>query len=284
MFVSDPHMYLTEVRFYERIRPGLDLETPAVFACVIDEATNRFAVVIEDMIHGGARFPTALAGLSGDELAPLMSTLAALHAPNWGRNDLESSFDWLETSTRGNSAIWWISPAGRGAFDAEIAAAPYKADAIDLDRHPVERIYRAFARLQEVSDQEPCTVTHGDVHIGNSYQRPNGAFGLLDWQLMRIATWANDVSYAIVTALDIDERRRSEERLVRYYLAELAAHGVNVPRWNDAWRQYRQQALWGIVTWTVTPTSMYSEELLDALIRRAAAAADDLGAFAALDS
>jgi aminoglycoside phosphotransferase (APT) family kinase protein len=283
MFVSDPHMYLTEVRFYERIRPGIVLETPRIYACAVDEAIYRFAVVIEDMTYRGARFPNALAGLTGEELAPLMSTLAALHAPNWDRIDLESSFDWLETATRGKSAVWWTSPQGRDVFDAEILAAPYKRDAVDLDRHPTELIYRAFARSQKAADREPRTVVHGDTHIANCYQRPDGVFGLLDWQLMRIATWANDVSYSIVTALDIEQRRRSEEDLLRHYLAELAAHGVDAPSWDDAWRQYRQQALYGLLSWTVTPTSMYSEGLLDALIRRAAAASDDLDTFAELD-
>jgi aminoglycoside phosphotransferase (APT) family kinase protein len=279
MVVADPHMYLTEVRFYERIRPGLDCETPAVYACAVDEETNRFAAVIEDVSQRKARFPTAETRLSGDELASLMSTLAALHATNWGRLDLESAFGWLETSTRGRSAEWWLNHDGRHAFDFELGE-PYKAAAVESV--PIDRLYRAFARLQQVSDEGPRTVLHGDVHIGNCYQLPDGTFGLLDWQLMRIANWANDVAYAIVTGLDIETRRASERALLRHYLAELAARGVEAPPWDVAWRQYRQQMVWGIVTWTVTPTSMYSQDLLDRLIRRSVAAVDDLDSCTAL--
>ena len=279
MMVADPHMYLTEVRFYERIRPGLDCETPAVYACAVDERTNRFAVVIEDVSQRKAGFPTAETHLSGDELASLMSTLAALHAANWDRPDLESAFDWLETSIRGRSAEWWLNREGRRAFDFEVGE-PYKAAAVESV--PVDRLYEAFARLQRANDQGPRTVLHGDVHIGNCYQLPDGAFGLLDWQLMRVANWANDVAYAIVTGLDVETRRASERVLLRHYLAELSAHGVETPPWEVAWRQYRQQMVWGIVTWMVTPTSMYSRELLDRLIRRSVAAADDLDSYAAL--
>src|SRR5205823_13507911 len=124
--VSDPHMYLTEVRFYDDIRPGLACETPAVYACDVDEQTHRFAVVIEDVAQRGARFPTALTALSADDVAPLMSTLAELHAANWGRPDLEAAFDWLETSTRGASADWWTASDGRRVFDFELGEA-YKA-------------------------------------------------------------------------------------------------------------------------------------------------------------
>jgi hypothetical protein len=33
--------------------------------------------------------------------------------------------------------------------------------------------------------------------------------------------------------------------------------------------------VWGILAWLVTPTAMYSEQLLSALIRRCAQAAED---------
>jgi aminoglycoside phosphotransferase (APT) family kinase protein len=280
MLVADPHMYATEVYFYDRIRPGLELETPAVYACEIDEETNRFAVVIEDVAQRAARFPTALSGLSGADLMPLMSTLAALHAANWGQSGLESRYPWLESATVGKTAEWWLSDEGRHSLDIELQE-DYKREAVDPARHPVERMNDAFARLQTASDTGPRTVVHGDVHIANAYQLQDD-FGLLDWQLMRIATWANDVSYPIVTALDVEERRASERDLLRHYLAELTARGVRAPSWEDAWSRYRQQALWGVVTWTITPTAMYSRELLDALIRRAVTAVEDLDTYAAL--
>jgi aminoglycoside phosphotransferase (APT) family kinase protein len=279
MLVSDPHMYLTEVRFYECLRSRLNCETPAVFACGVDERTMRFAAVIEDVSRRGARFPTALAGLSGEELLPLMSTLAALHAANWDHRDLESVFYWLETSTRGRSADWWTAPAGRDAFDFALNER-YKAAA--LAPLSLDRLYRAFLALQRANDDSPRTVLHGDTHIGNCYQLPDGRFGLLDWQLMRIATWANDVAYAIVTALDVDTRRASERDLLRHYLAELTARGIAAPPWEQAWLHYRQQMVWGIFAWTVTPTSMYSEQLLDELIRRSVAATEDLDTYSAL--
>jgi aminoglycoside phosphotransferase (APT) family kinase protein len=166
-------------------------------------------------------------------------------------------------------------------FDFELGE-DYKRAAVDPGRHPVDRLYAAFGRLQRVNDEGPVTVLHGDTHIGNCYQLPDGTFGLLDWQLMRIANWANDVAYAIVTALDVATRRACERDLLRHYLAELSARGVAAPSWDEAWTRYRQQMVWGVVTWTVTPTAMYSQELLDRLIRRSVAAADDLESYAAL--
>jgi aminoglycoside phosphotransferase (APT) family kinase protein len=272
MLVSDPHMYVTEVRFYERVQPTLDCETPAVYGYGLDEETNRFAVVIEDLSLRQAHFPSALTPLTADDVAPLMTTLASLHAANWGRTDLQEAFDWLETSTRGKTAAWWTA-GGRAAFGYELQE-PYKAKALgDLS---IDRLFAALARLQQENDTGPRTVVHGDTHIGNCYLLPDGGGGLLDWQLMRIANWANDVAYTLMTALDVEERRKGERDLLRHYLDELANRGVQPPAWDDAWSQYRAQMVWGIVAWMVTPTSMYSAELLDTLIRRCVAAAEDL--------
>src|SRR5205085_2929490 len=160
--------------------------------------------VIEDVAQRKARFPTAAGSLSADELAPLMSTLAALHAANWGRPDLESSLEWLETSTRRRSATWRCSDDRRSTLDYDLGLEECKPAAVDPQRHPVERLYRASGRLQELNVEGPCTLLHGDTHVGNCYQLPAGTFGLLDWQLMRVANWANGVAYAIVTALDVE--------------------------------------------------------------------------------
>ena len=133
-----------------------------------------------------------------------------------------------------------------------------------------------------LNDAEPRTVIHGDTHIGNCYLLPEGGGGILDWQLMRIGNWGNDVAYTVMTALDVEERRKGEESLLRLYLDELHALGVDPPGWDEAWTHYRRQMVWGIIAWLVTPTAMYSEPLLDALIRRCVAAADDLDTFALL--
>ena len=280
MLVADPHMYVTEVKFYEQIHPTLKCETPEVYAWALDEQTKRFAVVIEDLSLRDAVFPTALSGLTADDVAPLISNLAKLHAPHWGQPDLELTYPWLETATSGKSAEWW-GDGGRTTAVAELQQ-PYKRSALDPDRHPLDRVLEAVARLQKANDVEPRTVVHGDTHIGNCYLLPGGGGGLLDWQLMRIGNWGNDVGYTVMTALDVEERRKGEEALLRLYLDELRGLGVEPPDWDAAWTHYRRQMVWGIIAWLVTPTSMYSEPLLDALIRRCVAATDDLDTFALL--
>jgi Ser/Thr protein kinase RdoA (MazF antagonist) len=270
-------MYVTEVKFYEQLRDSLDCETPHVYACVLDDATSRFAVAIDDLSLRSASFPTALSGLSADDVAPLMTTIARLHAANWGRHDLEHQYDWLETASRGKSASWWVGE-GNDAVRLELEV-PYKREAFEAGGQNVDRLFAAIAALQRVNDAEPRTVIHGDTHIGNCYLLPDGGAGLLDWQLMRIANWGNDVAYTVMTALDIEERRKGERDLVRTYLDELRRLDVEAPDWDHAWDLYRRQMVWGIYAWLVTPTAMYDEARLDALIRRCVVAANDLESY-----
>ena len=280
MLVSDPHMYVTEVKFYEEIRPTLDCETPAVYVWALDQKTSRFAVAIEDLGLRSASFPSALSALTADDVAPLMETLARLHRAHWGAPDLERRYGWLETSMRGKSSVWWRTQA----FDVAAAELeqPYKQAALGSSGATLERIFAALASLQEANEAEPRTVVHGDTHIGNCYLLPDGTGGLLDWQLMRVANWANDVAYTLMTALDVDERRRGEQELLGGYLDALRSLGVEAPSWAEAWDLYRKQMVWGIAAWLVTPTAMYDEQRLDALIRRCVAAADDLDTYGLL--
>ena len=280
MLVADPHMYVTEVKFYDQIHPNLRCETPEVYALALDEETSRFAVVIEDLSLRDAVFPSALSALTADDVAPLMSNLAKLHAPHWGRKDLEQVYPWLETSTTGKSSEWWRDGA-RDVAQFELQQR-YKLAALDVDHHPLDRVLEAVARLQVFNGVGPSTVIHGDTHVGNCYLLPGGGGGVLDWQLTRTGNWGNDVGYTLMTALDVEERRKGEEDLLRLYLDELRASGVEPPTWDEAWAHYRRQMVWGIIAWVVTPTAMYSEPLLDALIRRCVAATDDLDTFALL--
>jgi len=40
--------------------------------------------------------------------------------------------------------------------------------------------------------------------------------------------------------LDAEERRANERDLLRHYLSELTARGVEAPNWDDAWRKKRR--------------------------------------------
>lgn len=275
-------MFRCEVEFYRQMRPELAIETPAVFGCELDEETSHFVVLMEDINARGARFGNATKPYSPEEVASILDSMAEFHARYWQSPLLRNKFSWLESHLEGGNADYFrnVCPA---LLLQEYELSSYKTAIFDpADYYTPDRLWKALWRLQEIDEGDPPTVLHGDVHVGNTYVVGNGGGGILDWQLMRIGSWAHDVTYIVVTALDPSERRRNEEELVRGYLDRLASKGIAVPDWPEAWERYRQNVVWGILMWLLTPTPLYDRERLEILLSRHRAAAEDLDSFGCL--
>lgn len=100
----------------------------------------------------------------------------------------------------------------------------------------------------------PC-LAHLDPHIGNTYVGPDGKPRFLDWQVVHLAPGVDDVSYFIVGAMDIEERRKNERDLVRHYLHALGQNGGPKLDFHLYWDDYRRHHLHGVL-WAATPPIM----------------------------
>jgi len=274
-------MFQCEVNFYRSMRPELALETPRIFGCEIDEGSARFVVVMEDLIAKGARFGVATRPYTVDEVSAVLDTVAALHAHYWESPRLESEFSWLETHLTGPNADYFRQ-LGNQLLLQEYKLSPYKTEIFDPEQYTPDLLWSALWKGQAINESQTPTVLHGDVHVANSYVLPQGGGGLLDWQLMRKGCWAHDVTYLIVTALEPDERRKHERDLIAHYLAALSRLGVEPPGLDEAWLLHRQNAIWGVMMWLLTPTPLYDRERLTRLLQRERAAVEDLETLRAL--
>ncbi len=284
-FVGERHspraMYRNEVCFYRYIRPELTIEAPQAFASLMDEETGQFGILMEDLRLRSARFPNALTPVTLPEITGLINTLAELHAHYWTSPRFQQDLNWLSTPCSG--------PLGRF----------FQRAGLDIVRHELElelkqelirplglsadQLWEALWKVQEILAGEPTTLLHGDPHIGNTYLLPGGNGGLLDWQLMIRGKWVHDLTYVMVTALDIETRRKHEADLIAHYLDELRRRGIEAPGMNEAWKLYRQAIVWGIVIgWLITPPQNYGEAILAANLSRLVTAAQDLETFQVL--
>ena len=108
-----------------------------------------------------------------------------------------------------------------------------------------------------------------------------GAPGFLDWQLVQRGPWYLDVGYHIASALAVDDRRRAERDLVRHYLDQLTAAGVDAPSWDDAWLGVRRGIVHGFFLWGIT--LKVDPAITAELLTRLGNAAADHDAFEAVD-
>jgi hypothetical protein len=260
-------MYGTETRAYQLMDAELDIEAPKLFASGLGEHAGEFYLFLENLADHGAVCPKVIPALEIDRVANLLRTLARLHAAYWASPRLDTDFAWMETATRGMLSRY-LKAEGWGPIDTEFQI-PYKAQIlrdIGIDR---AHMNAAFWRRQETLEAMPQTLLHGDAHPGNIYFLPDGRVGLLDWQLARRGPWTHDVSYAIIAALDPDERRAHERDLLLGYRDQLRELGVrDAPDDAALWHAHRQSPAWGLPMWGSTPAQMYSQEEVETVVRR----------------
>jgi aminoglycoside phosphotransferase (APT) family kinase protein len=275
-FTFPPEMYLTECRFYRDLAPELEIETPVVFGMEVDEDTGAFVLLMEDLGARGARLGIASEPTSVDEVASVLATLAALHAPFWESARLDDDLAWLHLPTTSRFVAFWREVGPRLA--ARHLERGHRADVVSDRSWVHDRVWTAFDALVDRLAASPRTVVHGDVHVGNTYYLPNGRGGVLDWQLLLQGSWSVDVAYLVMTALEPDARAAHERDLLGCYLDQLRVLGVEAPSESEAWDRYRQNAVWGVVMWLVTPEGVHSEDVQATSLARCIAATEDLDA------
>ena len=236
-FTFPPEMYLTECRFYRDLAPRLAIETPEVFALTVDESTGDFTLLMEDLRSRGRGLGVATEPVTVDEVAAVLRTLAALHAPFWVRADLATEFPWLDSPLDSAFVRFWCDAGPRLA--RRHLGDRHRGRVVGDRPWVHDRVWAAFGALVADLATGPETVLHGDVHVGNTYYLPasDGATprgGILDWQLMLRGNWSVDVAYVVMTALDPATRAAHERSLLRGYLAELARLGVDPPDDEDS--------------------------------------------------
>ena len=90
------------------------------------------------------------------------------------------------------------------------------------------------------------------------------------------------MTYLLTTALTSEDRVEHERELLERYLARLAQYGIEPPAWDEAWTRYRQNVLYGIVMWLITPDGVHTDRAQVLNLERCLTAGDQLATLAAL--
>ncbi|MGW0683961.1 phosphotransferase family protein [Streptomyces sp. NPDC002754] len=242
-----------EVDFYRLLAGTLPVRTPPCVHAEVDEETGHPLLLMHDLVATGNRFGDPLMGFGRDQAAGTLDQLAALHAATWGgvkatwdgvkqKVDLAAAFPPRLARLTGYTGPERLRAQLDDGRAADAPAGVRRAD----------RLLAAVNALAELSPAHPRCLVHGDVHTGNIYATPEGAPGLIDWQVVQYGAWALDVGYHLAAALDPDERARSERELLDHYLDRLAAHGGTPPGRDEAWWAYRAHLPYGFFLWGIT--------------------------------
>lgn len=261
--------YRIEARFFGEIAPGLSVALPRTFYCGVVPDVAQGVVVMEDLRATGARFGDPCEPFSPDEVAAGLEVQAGWHAATWGT--AQSLAPWLSVgspSVRGAARVL-LGPDFWAYYHAQDES-PALSPTLD-DR---ERLLKAFETLWTYEDAQTGCLSHGDAHIGNTYQRPGEPVAFLDWQGVCIAPWSYDVAYFIGGALSVAYRREHERHLLEHYRSALEAAGGPALTFDSCWEAYRRHTLHGFL-WAMTPPVMQPVERVQAMAERHIAAIED---------
>lgn len=267
--------YEREVAFFNTYALQLKgLEIPRCYFAATDGA--QAIVLLEDLTARGAHFGRATEPVSSDTAAATLEWLASLHGRYWNRPPKTAAPQRWPGIIR-EVIDGFLTPE---VWEAMIAR-PVATSVPDAMRDP-KRVRGALLAMWDAFTDAQRTFIHGDAHLGNMYFLADGSPGFLDWQSPMWGPPMDDVTYFLIGALSVEDRRRHERELLKHYLSCLGAiDGVDAPSFDQAWLAYRRQVMHGFM-WVATPPEMQPDEIVAANTVRFCTALSDLETLDAL--
>jgi hypothetical protein len=281
MITTLPRLLHNEVRFYNEVAEAVPLSLPICLA-----AQSRFGrgstLVLADVAQFDGIPSAASDTLTLAQAMLVVEQLAGSHARFWNNVHLDPDYRWLAGPVRRMEDALGTALAvplmRRGLrLAGELIPSVLHTSGIHYAR---ER--RSAMRF--LSDA-PQTLVHHDCHPGNLFwDEKRSKVGFLDWQLVRIGEGVSDVAYFLATALSPEMRRLYEAELLAKYAQALTDNGVADIDNARLMQRYRAHLVYAFEAMIVTLAvgGMMDLDCNLELIRRTAAAVEELDAFSAL--
>jgi hypothetical protein len=269
--------YEFEGRGYRDVWPVLGLNTPTCYFAQIDPERAQTIVIMEDLVARGVNFCNPLQPQTYEQVRRRLSSLAELHAKTWDSPDLQPGGRWSHLPD--GAALYSSYMEQAGYFQPEtwnrFVRLPRGA-AASVRFHDLGWARQAMVDLGTVARGLPKCIVHGDTHLGNLFEDPDGTPGFYD-PTPRIEPPYSELSYHITCALDPADRGPWEASLVRHYLQELSHHQVEPPEFEVAMHYFALFLALGYVIFLVNESYYQTEAVNTAYTARFSAAMIDHG-------
>jgi hypothetical protein len=239
----------SEVRFYLSFRPRLNVEAPTALYANYHAPSGRMLIIFPDMVKQGTRFIDPSHHVTRTQAEGMIDLLTTYQAAFWNSPELQNG-PWLVSTTDYqhlvNINIPFLETSNTGLSRS---AAVLPRQLLDFGK---DRLWDLHMKSIELLRRRAHVLTHYDMHVGNWYITADDRMGLTDWS-MRFGHWSADLTYMLVSALTIEDRRAWESELLERYRSRLAEAGVpNVPSFEEVWLEYRRQTFHPLYFWLAT--------------------------------
>jgi hypothetical protein len=268
--------FQAETFFYRTLAPRARIQAPRCWRAAVSEDGASCTLVLAD-----AHPATAGAQERGCSLAQARAALlnlAGLHAPFWNSPILAEEAGWLRMTEARVEMLAGLHVRSTGTF------LDWYADAFTPQEADILRRSADLTPRWMLTDFGRNAVLHGDYRLDNLLFAPDedGPVLAVDWQTLDIGLPGRDLAYFLATALEIEERRRSEQNLVRAYHDQLVAYGLTGFSLETCQTDYRlgmlQVPFITVVGCVVSPVerTLAGDRMFISMAKRAIRAIEDL--------
>jgi len=271
--------YRCEMNFYQEVADRISARVPACYFTAIDDATNSFTLVLEDLAP--AVQGDQIAGCTVDEALAAAVNVAGLHAPTWNDSSLRE-LGWLipDLTKMPDFTAELLGNATRQFLDRYD---PAPGTALVLQRFADQFVAWATGR------PEPFSLLHSDYRLDNLLFAPADApdpVVAVDWQVVTVGLPLRDVAFLCATGLPTTDRRAGERSIVDAYHRRLVELGVKNYDAERCWHDYRYSLFQGpfitVLGAFVAQAAERGDRMFKIMADRSATAITDLDAFSLL--
>lgn len=216
----DQSLYQREIGFYRDIGQDVGIRVPVCYFSDFDEETQYFVMLLEDMAPGEPS--DQVVGTSKETSRQVIEQFAKLHAKWWNSDKLDN-YGW---------AKWIINEMSMGEALIRLKKSIKQIEETGkFDAYPeMKRLMYLLPPLfrMEPAPPYPFSLTHGDLRSDNIIQpsAKGGEFCVLDWQLAGKGDPVNDIARWMAQSITIEDRKETEQDLLKFYHDKLIEHGV----------------------------------------------------------
>jgi hypothetical protein len=228
------HMAELECHVYNEIQKDLSDLIPKCYYAK-SYPGGRHIIILQDMEESGLT-PHWMGDTCSIGLARAVAVAQAkIHSRFWNSERFEGDMVWVRPRCRRFGELWLrkFFDGNRKKFlqsDLGKSLPVYVKDLVLKWIDNSSTVYEYWDRL-------PPTIVHGDSHLGNVLEFPDGSGGMYDWQCLFRGYGYRDLSYFLMSSLTAEDCKAHEREIFDLYTDTLEANGVNVNR-EVAWLDY----------------------------------------------
>jgi hypothetical protein len=213
-------MYARETAFYKSLASDVTVSIPTIYFAGWDPASQRNAMVMEDM--SGRYWPDQLSGHTLQQAECCVDAIAKIGAGHWGADF--SDHPWLPDSR----SPTFQRIVGDYQMATPVALSNLAKFLTPEGRAACERIAKNIGWIYDALAEPPLILTHFDTRMENFVFADRNAreLALIDWQLMARLRPGYDIAYFLGTSIPEEMRREHQAALRARYLLGLKAGGV----------------------------------------------------------